>query len=416
MPFFPREEREIIAESLQRMSQQTNITQLTPGGKARFFLAATAREQAGQQQVFDQNLLQPYIKYSDGKFLDFFGDMLKLPRIEATHAETSGSNFMFYVQSGTFGDINAGSAFTISAGTRVYTKPFEGEVITPGLETQPIIVYTTTEAVVCNPNQSYAYVTIRATVEGDESSVPLTVLSQHDFSSYRFVAQDLLKCTNRFAIDNGVSRENDQSYRFRLGNIFAARNQAIEISIRLAALSIPGVVDISLVNVEQGPGTYALYVLGLTPTPSPELITAVSEAVTQVTSVGNRPFVSGATPLGLELVTAVNWSSRATKEDIAEGYASMRNEAERRINQLDMGEALDLRELADIMLRAAPQAGRIGRMTPNKFEETYIYRRAAIADNAIRNFHLGDTIIPLYNQRIILETSTRYRGIQFITF
>lgn len=416
MPFFPRDERDIVTESLNRMNQQTNITQLSPGGKARFFIATTAREQAKQQQLFDQNLLQAYIKYSEGKFLDFFGDMLNLPRVGSRHAESTGNNFMFYAQSGKFGDLNAGSPFTIPAGTRVYTKPFEGEVVTPGLDTQPIIVYTTTEAAVCNAEESYVYVAVRASIEGDESSVPRNVLNEHDFSGYRLATNNGLKCTNRFAIDNGVNRESDPSYRFRLSNIFAARQQAMEASIRLAALSVPGVVDVTTVNSEQGPGTYALYVLGLTPTTSPALVTSVARAVAEVTSHGIRPFVSGPNPLGVEIVAAVNWSPRATKEDVASGYAAMRDRAETFINDLGIGEELDLNDLLLAMLDVAPLANQIGRITPNQFEEVYVYRQSYTGEDVTRNFHFGDAVQPLYNQRVILETSTRYRGIQFITF
>jgi len=416
MPFFPREERDIITESLNKMNLQTNITQLAPGGKARFFLATTAREQAKQQQLFDQNLLQSYIKYADGKFLDFFGDMLNLPRIEATHATSTDNNFMFYVQSGKFGDINAGSAFSVSSGTTIFTKSFDSNMITPGLEAQSAIAYTTTKSVLCNPDQSYAYVSIRATIEGDESSVPRNVLSEHGFDNYQFATQNQLKCTNRFAIDNGVSRENDESYRYRLDNIFAARVEAVNASIRLAALSVPGVADVSIVNAEQGPGTFALYILGLTPTTSPALVTSVSRAVAQVTAEGIRPFVSGPNPLGVELIAAVNWSAKATKEDIAEGYSSMRDTAERYINGLGIGEPLDLNELIDVILDTATMSSRIGRLNPNTFEETYVYTQSATGQGVSRSLNIGDFVTPLYNQRVILETQSRYRGIQFITF
>jgi uncharacterized phage protein gp47/JayE len=416
MPFFPREERDIVSEALQRMNQQTNITQLSPGAKARFFLATTGREQSKMYQQFDENLLQPYIRYSSGKFLDYFGDMLNLPRYEATHAEAQNDNFMFYVQSGKFGDINGGPGFTIPAGAQVSTLPFEGEIVSPGLETQPVITYTTTEDCLCDANASYAYVPIRATVEGDESSVPRNVLNKHNFSTYRLVANGLLLCTNRFAIDNGVNRETDDSYRYRLANLFKARAQAIEMSIRLAALSVPGVSDVVTVNAEQGPGTYALYIKGITPTVSPSLVTAVSWAVNGVTAYGIRPFVSAPVPLGVELVAAVNWSPRATAEEISVGYASMRNAAESFINDLDIGENLDLNELMDIMLGVAPKANRIGKATPNAFEEVYIYKQTPSGSGTIRNLSIGTVIEPLYNQRVILETGNRYRGVQFITF
>jgi hypothetical protein len=414
MPLFPREERDIITDSIQLMSQNTNITQLSPGGKARFFISTVAREQAKQQQLFDQNMLQAFIKFSNGKMLDFFGDMFKNPRLEASHAEATNNNFMFYVQSGKFGDINAGSMFTIPSGTSVYTKEFEGTLVTPGLETSPVIVYNTISPAVCNPDSSYAYAAVRAVVEGSESSVPKNALVQHGFDTYALSGQNLLKCTNRFSIDNGINRENDQSYRFRLGNMFTAKSQAIEAAIRLAALSVTGVRDVSIINHEQGPGTFSLYVLGFAPTTSPQLVTAVSQSVSQVTSCGNRSFVLAPSALGIELSVAVGWSSRATAQEIAQGYSAMRVATERYINELDLGESLDLNLLIDVMLAAAPKASYIGRTKPNTFEEVYVYRSSA-SGGTVRSIALGTTIDPLYNQRISLETSTKYRGLQFST-
>lgn len=417
MPFFPREEKDIVSEALQRMNRQTNITQLAPGGKARFFLTTVAREQAKQQGLFDANLLQPYIKYSEGKFLDFFGDMLNLPRIEATHAQTTSDNFMFYVQSGKFGDINSGSSFNIPAGTTIGTVPFEGSTITPGLEVQSVIEYKTTEAVTCPADNSYVYVPIRASIEGSYSSIPRNTLTQHSFNSYSLASTNALKCTNKFAIDNGIDRERDESYKYRLSNIFAARNQAMYASIRLAALSIAGVADVVMVNAEQGPGTFGLYVKSTTPTASPELVNAVATAVGEVAAYGNRPFVSAPQTLGLELVAAVNWSSRASAAEIATGYNAMRNVVEEIINNLDIGQAIDLTNLLEDMLDAAPKANRIGRNQPNTFEEVYAHRYSPVNTAAtIRNLIFTDEISPLYNERILLETSTRYRGIQFITF
>jgi len=416
MPFFPRDEQEIISESLQRMNRNTNITQLAPGGKARFFLTTVAREQSRQQALFDSNLLQAYIKYANGKFLDFFGDMLNLPRLEATHAEVTNNNFMFYVQGGNFGDINSGSPFTIEAGVAVKTIPFEGNTVTPGLEDQPAIEYKTINAVICEANSSFVYAPIRASVEGEESSIPRNTLKEHNFNSYSLSSLAGLKCTNKYAIDTGVNRESNESYRYRLVNLWAARNQAIYISIRLAALSIPGVSDVVMVNSEQGPGTFAVYIESATPSVSPNLVEAVSTAVNEVVSFGIRPFVSAPRTLGLELIAAVNWSSRATKEEIATGYVAMRNAVERSINTLGIGEPINLTDIIVTMLDVAPNANRVGINTPNTFEEIFIHRASPTGEGSTRNLLFSDSVNPLYNERIILETSSRYRGIQFITF
>jgi uncharacterized phage protein gp47/JayE len=415
MVFFERTKRTIISNSLDKLSETTNISQLAPGSKARFVLDTIAEEQENQHRVFDTNLMQAFVKYSNGKFLDFFGDMMNLPRNPATFAESDEQNFMFYVSTGTFGDINSGANFIIQAGTTVQTVPYEGSVITPGIESQPTITYQTTQDVTCIASQSFVYVPVRATIEGRNSDVPRNVLNQHNFTSYIESTAGNLKCTNQYAISNGEDRESDDSYRFRLASVFEARSLSVFAAIRLAALSIPGVSDIKEVMCEQGPGTYSIYVKGFTPTTSPRLLREVAAACQLVSSYGIRPFVLAPPPLGTEFVAAVSWNPKATEAQIAEGYRNMRNSLERYMNTTDIGQSVLISDLIDVMLQSTPYAFSIGANNSNEFEEVYIYRSDPLRNGTVRNIFSGNTIEPLYNERVILETSGRHRGIQFIT-
>ena len=414
MPFFPKSKQDLVSSMLNKLDENTNITQMTPGGKARFFIETDATEQASQQALFDANLLQPYIQYSDGKFLDFFGDMLNLPRIEATHADATDENFMFYVESGNFGDINNGESFPIPAGTTVSTTPFQGKIVTPGLESQPVISYTTTEEVICTADSSFVYVSIRANQEGKLSSVPRNVLNKHSIGGYLLSDNGALKCTNRFAIDNGDERESDTSYRYRLMRLFRSKEQAIRSAIRLAALSVPGVSDILMVNYEQGPATYSIYLKGLTPTVSPNLLETVSAQVALVSSEGVRPFVLASRIIGMEFVCSVNWHPKTSNDQKTLEYTMMRNAMEDFLNSLDIGEPVDLVDLIDVMTTSAPHALSLGKSKSNSFEEVFLYRTAPDGNGSVRSRLLSDSVIPIYNERIILETSTNYRGIQFI--
>jgi len=415
MAFFERTQRDIVSDALENLSRTTNITQLAPGAKARFILDSVAQEQANQHRIFDVNLMQAFIKYSDGKFLDFFGDMMSLPRREPTHAADDGENFMFYVSTGTFGSINGGANFTIPAGTTVQTVPYEGSVITPGIENQAVIRYTTTSQAVAEAGQSFVYVPVRAMLEGRNSDVPRNVLNKHQFQSYLSSQNESLKCTNRYAISNGEDRETDDSYRFRLSEVFEAKNLSVYAAIRLAALSVPGVADITSVLAEQGPGTYSIYIKGLTPTTSPKLLSEVTAACQSVSSFGVRPFVLAPSPIGLELVAAVTWNPRATTAQIAAGYRDMRNALENYLNNTDIGQVVYFSDIVDLLLQASPYAFSIGATNSNQFEEVYAYRSDPIKQGTVRNIVVGDKIEPLYNERVILETSGRHRGIQFMT-
>lgn len=414
MPFFPKTQEELVANGLNALDQNTNITQLSPGGKARFFIETTSTEHASQQALFDLNLLQPYIQYSENKFLDFFGDMLNLPRIEATYAESDDDNFMFYVSSGTFGDINNGASFTIPAGTTVSTVQYQGTIVTPGLEQQPTVNYKTLEEVTCFPDETFVYVSIRADLEGKTSSVPKNVLNKHDFNTFLLGDTNILKCTNKFAIDNGDERERDPSYRYRLLQVFKSKEQAVRAALRLAALSVPGVSDVKMVNFEQGPGTYSIYLKGLTPTVSPQLIETVSSVVALVSAEGIRPFILAPNIIGMEFVIGINWKAKTNPEQITTEYNNIRNSLERYLDSRDIGETVEMDELVDIVLDAGPSILSIGKLMPNKFEEVLINRSAPDGNGSVRSRLFGQAVVPLYNERIILETSNNYRGIQFV--
>jgi uncharacterized phage protein gp47/JayE len=408
--FFKKDEKKLISDSLRNLIENTNITQLTPGGKARFMIETCMREQASQYATFDLNMLQPYVQFADDKFLDFFGDMFNEERLQSSHAQSVNENFMFYVETGTFGDLNNGNSFTIFAGETVSTLPFQGTTITPGLESQPIITYTILEDVVCQADSSFVYASIRANQEGKVSSVPRNTLRKHSIDTFG----TSLKCTNRFAIDNGDERESNDSYRFRLLQVFRSREKAIKASIRLAALSVSGVSDIKLVNYEQGPATYSLYIKSLTPTVSQELINTVSEQVNLVTAEGIRAFVLAPQIIGAEFVLAINWKSKISDAQKNREYAAMRNALESYMNNTEIGEITELEDIISSLLSVAPSALSVGKKVPNKFEKVYIYRSSSEGVGYNRSLMLSDFFEPLYNERVILETSGPYRGIQFV--
>lgn len=414
--FFERTTESIVLNSLDKLSKYTNFSQLTPGSKARAFLDIFSDEQGIQHSIFDENLMQTFIRYADDKFLSFFGDIKNLPRLESSFASASNSdNFYFYVTSGTFGDINSSSDFTIPKGTIVSTVAIDSALVTPGLSEQEVISYVTTDNVLCSADASIVYCPIRAVIEGSSSNIPRNVLNQHDFSAYSLSSSNRLKCTNKYSIANGEERESTEAYRYRLLNIDNAREGAIPIALRLAALSTRGVSDIVEVPCEQGCGSYTIYVQALAPTPSQRLLTEVSQACSLVATHGSRIFVLAPTPIGVELICTVNWKPNTTLANISEGYRVARLAIENRLNKTKIGESIDLSELVDLIVSSSVYIKSVGYISPNKFEETYVFRKDPLTDGVSRNLFTNQIIEPLYNERIILETSTKSRGISFIT-
>lgn len=420
MPFFPVSKDDMVSNGLRVLRDYSNITQLSPGGKARLLLDSTTDEQYAQHRLFDENLAQAFIRWAEDRFLDYFGDMLNIPRIQATTAETTieDKNFMFYVDGGTFGDLNNQLDMVIPAGEEISTPDFPTERPTYATDDyrprQNKIVYDLVDSLTLPSGSSFAFGKIRARVEGIASDVPRSVLTQHSFTNYVLSSTQRLRCTNKYAISSGSDRETDRAYRYRLMNAFKARERGNKLAVRLAALSIPGVADVTEVNYEQGPGTFSMYVQALTPTTSPVLIEKVQTVVEEVNAFGTRPFVLSPLPLGVELVLAVNWKSSSSQTDQSSGYAAIRNAVENYMNLLAIGESLDLEELASIVTKAHPAIQGIGIEKSGAFEEVYVYRMSADQTNARKTLFTNQVIEPLYNERIILETDTKSRGIIFL--
>jgi uncharacterized phage protein gp47/JayE len=414
MPFFPRPKEEIAAANIKLLNENTNLTQLTPGAKARFFIDAIASEQGRQYSVFNLNLVQAYLQYADGKFLDLFGDLFNLPRLESINAETEDDNFLFYVDSGNFGAINNGSGFVVKSGTSIFSPQYSGSIVTPGLSATNDHTYVVTQDVNCEAGSSFAYAKIRATKEGRAGNIPRNVLIGHNFVSYAMSSSRVLKCTNRFPIDSGDDRETDGAYRYRLMQVIKSKEKATRAAIYLAALSVPGVSNVNIVSCEQGPGSISVYVLGTAPTTSPKLIEKVTTSVGAVTSDGVRLFVLGPRPIGLEFLIGLNWSPRATEEEKNIDKGNIRTAIERELRGLGMGDSLDLQRVILSILNNSSYVLSIGKAEPNKFEDVYIYRSVTDGVGYTRTRLLADVISPLYNEKIILETSNAYQGIQFV--
>lgn len=420
MPFFKKSYDDMVVQGLQRLKNYSNITQLAPGAKARMILDSVYGEQLSQHNLFDANLSQAYLRWAEGRFLDFYGDMVDIPRLEATSAtaEIEHNNFTWYA-SGTFGDINNQLDFVIPSGlitisTVEFPLPGYSNPSMVGTIGQQVVEYDLIENVTCRASDSFVYGSIRARVEGSVSDVPSNVLRKHNFTSYGLSARNLLFCTNKYAISNGRDRESDESYKYRLMNANKAREQGNRIACRLAALSVPGVADVTEFVGEQGPGTFSMYVQGYTPVISPNLTARAEDAVKTVCSLGVRPFLLAPNPVGLEFVLAVNWKSTATSSNQGAGYAAIRNTIEKALNITTTGGSVNLVDLANFVATSSSYIQSIGLARPGFFEEVYIYKSSADGLGVKKSLFAGDLVEPLYNERIMLETTTRYRGVKFL--
>jgi uncharacterized phage protein gp47/JayE len=392
MPFFSRSELELVSQSIEDLSTNTNLTRLGPGGKARAIVEAVNRRLSEAYSIFDINLARAFLSSAQGQYLDLFGDMLALPRLTSSAAKIDSDlqSLKFYVDSGTFGTINGGNSFIIPRGTVVSTKPNETG-----------ITFRILTDILCSSTVTSVWFSAEATIPGEGSNIGSNSLIYTSFIGYSDYVNNTLKVTNIHPVGNGVNFESDANYRYRLSLRVLEAEAANETAIRLAALSSPGVADIVLIPYYRGIGSFGIIIKSVTPTVSTNLIDVVTANVKKVQGLGTLAYIRGPKELGVSFKVQITYKSKISTDDLDTIEISLKDLMTNYVNSLDIGETLYLNRMLSELYTISSEVVNIG--TTNKpFEESYIYKPTRLEDNKIRQTLLGD-YAPESDERIIVE-------------
>jgi len=260
-----------------------------------------AEELAAIHASMDVYNRSAYLSTATGGSLDMIGELQGVYRNKSMRAFSGESNFRFYIdptQGLTTTDLinivndsySAGvSSIVIRKGTLIYTSG------------GGISYSTTSDVTLTNGNN---YVSVVSTGTGAEYNVGAGALIKHNIIDNQLELYPVAKyilCTNDEAIETGVSYETDANYRARIKEAKLEKQNANEVAVRNAALSVPGVADIIVTKYPEGIGTYGIVVMTEYPIASTHVLNGVREAVNQVASYGTRPIVSTPEYLAIEL-------------------------------------------------------------------------------------------------------------------
>ena len=224
---------------------------------------------------------------ANGEMLDKIAlDTYGLIRRPATYAEALAeeSNVYFYVETGTFGDINNNQNIILPAGTQITVKPNGfGNTLT-----YEVLYDYTLEA----DSDSY-YCSVRSLDTGYNQNVDKGSLLFHSFVNYTNSEQNLLKVSNRFAILNGSDKESDEIFKVRLNNYLTATLNSNQDLLTLRAISIPGVTEVRIIDNYFGIGGLGVVVFGSGRESSRSLIELVRNRVLEIASPGTTLSVVG---------------------------------------------------------------------------------------------------------------------------
>lgn len=394
MPLFARSYQELMADSLEELATNTNITKLSAGGIARALLESINKRLSEAYETFDLNLARAFVSSAPGQYLELIGTILGVERESsvAASADADTEVIKFYVNSGTFGDINNGNDIVLTQGILISTQAGNGGTL----------YRTITETRLPAAGNS-EWVSAMAVVPGDDFNVGVSSLIYHDFTDYADYLNNSLLVTNIYQIANGKNFENDTNYRFRIVNKALELEAANETAIRLAVLSTPGVADVVLIPKYRGIGTLGAIIKATLPTVSQSLIDSVSVNVEKVKSMGDVAFIRKPKETGITMKLTVHYSQRLPENELENIEDTIKDSITEFINNLDIGESLIINKLAAELFAASDYISNLGE-AGKPFDELYIHVESQLEDNKIRQKLLGD-YTPNTDERIIIEPS-----------
>lgn len=394
MPLFERNFNDILGDAILDLTTNSRINRISPGAKARAILEVTSRNINQAYKTFDINLARAFLSGATGTFIDLIGELMGVPRLGSATSHTSASAqvLKFYVDTGTFGDLNGGSAITIPAGTLISTTANSGGV-----------VYKMTTGVTLNISGTEKFIAVEALSPGENSNVGTGSLKFHNFTNYLDSSNNTLRVINISGIFNGANTETDVNYKYRISKSALASEAANQTAVLLAALSVPGVANVILQNRYSGIGTYKVLIKSITPSVSLALLDNVQATIESVSSLGLRPLADRPNETGMAFTIAITYQNGTSEEEKTSIESQIRTSVSDYVNGLDIGEEFIVNEMIERVLSVSPSIRDIG--TPTKpFDSMAIYKETRLRDNKIRQELLAN-YSPIAIERIIMEPS-----------
>jgi uncharacterized phage protein gp47/JayE len=276
MTIRPRDFDEMVADGLDYLTANTEITFLEQGSIARSMIDAPMLELSRLQDFVVTNYDNSFLSAASGPFLDLFGDGLGVQRrtdLSATVFKEDGA-IRFYVRTGTLGqrarDSEDSTQGRIPRGTIVSNA--NGD-----------IQYSVKEDTTFPHNVKSVFVGATALVTGSGANVGPNQLVVHNLADRNIFV------TNDLAISSGADQESDDDYRFRLSRAFSTRFSNSRSAVQVAATSVNGVVQVNLYPFARGAGTFDVLVIPRGNKLPKSVADAAARAVDRVTAFGISP-------------------------------------------------------------------------------------------------------------------------------
>jgi len=394
LPLFAKSFQDLITDSIEDLASRTNITRLSAGSIARALLEAINIRLEEIYNSFDINLARAFVSTAPGQYLDLIGILLGVTRESSVSANVDADTQVvkFYVDSGTFGDINAGNSIVVEQNRTLSTSPNGGGTL-----------YRTIEQITLPASQSTTWCAVEAITPGEDSNIGSNSLIYHNFTGYTQYTSETLKVTNIHQIASGKNLESDANFKFRITNRVLEGQAANQTALRLAALSTEGVADVIMIPRYRGIGTYGIIIKSITPIVSQSLIDAVTANVLAVAAYGDMPFIMGPREIGLSMTISVHYDARLSEEELIQIENDLDSSVTNYVNNLDIGDTFNMDRMVSNLFRVSDRITNFGE-TGKPIDELFVYLPSDLDDNKVRETLLGN-YIAASDERVIIEPS-----------
>ncbi len=341
MAFLTKDKEEILHRVLQRIQAETPITSTSPGSVMRSLAEAMCTEIGDLYSVLDFNFSLQLLSQANGRALDLMGNLYGVQRKtlnEIATLDASLGAFYFYI------DSPIGQTITIPAGTSIFTDSTNliGRTFT----------YETTSASVISAGHTRAYASIRPSFSDSVYTAGINTLTLHNFTNAPNGVT--LRCKNVKVLSAKVGYELDDNFRIRIIKAVRTAAGGTSEAIRLAALGIQGVRDVTVRDTPFGLGSFQLVVVFDNNIEKNNGLATVRQVVDKVRPVGVGFYLI----VPNEVITSITVDIAVSSATDAQ-KANVRSRVEvailRFINRLSIGEKLVYNRMLQAIFESAPE-------------------------------------------------------------
>lgn len=376
MAIFAQDTDSITKKIISELSRNSAFSAFQPGQKLRAIIDAFSAELGEAYQNFDFNVAASLISGANGFFLDSIAALYGIKRktAETVTVSEASQTVKFYVSGGrTFGEINNGQDILVPAGTIIRTAVSAA---------RPTRYFVRTNYTLPASSTSY-FISVESQQSGESAVAGENSLINHDFVNYIDSANKSLLVTNSKPITYVQKDESDNDLKVRIINALTTNEAANQTALRIAALSVPGVSDVTIKEHVYGAGSAELVILSQSARVPAVLIELVQNKVNEIKSIGSVIVVKGPKEIGIELGAQLTFEPGIGENIKTATRTRVMQNLKFFLDSTPLGASVSQQQLLNTILNTDSRITKVGN-AKNVFDYIYLYKPSLLDNESNR--------------------------------